>query len=66
MVEQPFETMEDKVTHDAVDAALDGCIDVENASYKKGFEEGRDRLNDEAFESGKQYGYSPFCKSVNA
>lgn len=58
--------MEDKVTHDAVDAALDGCIDVENASYKKGFEEGRDRLNDEAFESGKQYGYFPFCKSVNA
>ena len=57
--------MEDKVTHDAVDAALDGCIDVENASYKKGFEEGRDRLNDEAFESGKQYGYSYFYTKLN-
>ena len=44
--------------HDQVDKALEGCMNLENDSYRKGWNEGRERVNDEAFESGKQYGYT--------
>ena len=57
-VDVPDMAPESEMTHDQVDKALEGCMNLENDSYRKGWNEGRERVNDEAFESGKQYGYS--------
>lgn len=46
----------DKMTDEQVDQVLEKCMNLENEFYKKGWDEGIAKVNEEAIEGGKQYG----------
>ena len=48
------------LTDDQVDTILEDCLNLENTFYKKGWDAGVKRYNEEAFNGGKQYGYKVF------
>ena len=47
----------DKMTDKQVDQVKEDCMNLENTFYKRGWDEGVMKVNEEAIESGKQYGY---------
>ena len=44
------------LTDEQVDQVLEQCMNLENEFYKKGWDEGIAKVNEEALEGGKQYG----------
>ena len=46
----------DKMTDKQVDQVIEDCLNLENTFYKRGWDEGALKVNEEAIESGKQYG----------
>ena len=46
----------DNLTDEQVDKVLEDCMNLENTFYKKGWDEGIMMVNEEAIESGEQYG----------
>lgn len=45
------------MTDEQVDEVFENCLNLENTFYKKGWDEGITKVNEEAFNGGKQYGY---------
>ncbi|KAK8804237.1 hypothetical protein WA171_000329 [Blastocystis sp. BT1] len=65
----------DEMTDEQVDQVLEQCMNLENEFYKKGWDEGIAKVNEEALEGGKQYGklygcavssVIHYCKSILA
>ena len=46
----------DKMTDKQVDQVIEDCLNLENTFYQRGWDEGVLKVNEEAIESGKQYG----------
>lgn len=51
------------MTDDQVDKVFESCLNLENTFYNKGYEDGAAKVSEEAYNGGKQYGYSyhTFC-----
>lgn len=46
-----------RMTDEQVDTFLEDCLNLENTFYKKGWDEGIKRYNEEAHNGGRQYGF---------
>lgn len=46
----------DNLTDEQVDQVLEDCLNMENNFYKSGWDKGVIQVNEEAMESGEQYG----------
>ena len=49
-----------KLSDEQVDKVFEDCLNWENTFYTKGWDAGVAKVNNEATQAGKQYGYS-FC-----
>ena len=47
-----------KLSDEQVDKVFEDCLNLENTFYTKGWDAGVAKVNDEATQAGKQYGYS--------
>ena len=45
------------MTDEQVDKVFEDCMNLENTFYQNGWSDGMKKVGDEAFNSGKQYGY---------
>lgn len=45
------------MTDEQVDKVFEDCMNLENTFYQNGWNDGMKKVGDEAFNSGKQYGY---------
>lgn len=46
-----------KLSDEQVDQVFEDCLNLENAFYKKGWDEGFAKVNKEAVRDGENYGY---------
>ncbi|KAK8804426.1 hypothetical protein WA588_004639 [Blastocystis sp. NMH] len=53
------------MTDKQVDQVIEDCLNLENTFYKRGWDEGVLKVNEEAIESGKQYGKLYGCATAS-